>query len=163
MAQLGNFNPDAIEDDKRDFAPMPAGVYVAQIIESDLVATKTGTGQMLKLTFEIIEGPCAKRQVWENLNIVNANVQAQEIAQRALKRICNAVEWSGPLTDSNDLHFKPMRVRLGIEEDKSGQYAPKNTIKNYEVIGGAATAGPAYTPPAQSYAAAKAGGSRPWK
>lgn len=130
MAQLGNFNPDQVQDDAREL--LPPGQYVAQIIESDVVATKSGSGQMLKLTFEIVDGPLTKRRIWENLNIQNQNAVTQDIAQKSLKRICVAVGHSGVLTDSETLHFKPMRIRVAVEADKSGQYGDQNRIKGYE-------------------------------
>lgn len=157
MAQLGNFNPDQVQDEQREL--LPPGQYIAQIIESDLVATKTGSGQMLKLTFEIVDGPLAKRRLWENLNIQNSNAQAQEIAQRSLKRICTAVGHQGVLSDSEALHFKPMRIRVSVEEDKSGQYGPQNRIKNFEPVSGNSFAG-ASAPAPQPQAAV--GGGRPW-
>jgi hypothetical protein len=163
MAQLGTFDPSQVQDEEREL--LPAGTYTAQIIESDLVATKNGAGQMLKLTFEIVDGPCAKRRVWENLNIQHTNQQAQEIAQRSLKRICSAVGHQGVLTDSEHLHFKPMRIRVAIEEDKSGQYGPQNRVKGFEPLNGAATPAPSsgYTPPQQQEQPRQAaGGGRPW-
>lgn len=168
MARLDNFDPDQVPEGDRDFAPMPAGRYVAQIIESDLVPTKSGTGQMLKLTFEIIEGPCARRRVWANLNIINQSGQAQEIGQRELKHICAAVGHVGVLNDSDVLHFKPMRVRLGIEVD--AQYGDKNVCKGYEPMSGPAPKSapaaerPAATErPAQPAQVASGGAkTRPW-
>lgn len=170
MANLGAFNPDAVHDEEREL--LPPGMYTAHVMESDLVTTKAGDGQILKLTFEILEGPLAKRRVWENLNIVNRNAQAQDIAQRQLKRLCNAIGHSGVLTDSEQLHFKPMRIRVAVEDDKTGQYAPSNRVKGFEALRGSAPAAQvaatsadsaptqAYTPPQQQ--AAAGGGSRPW-
>ena len=168
MAQLGNFNPDAVTDEQREL--LPPGAYTAQIIESDLVALKNGAGHMLKLTFEIVEGACAKRRVWENLNIQHSNSQAQDIAQRSLKRICTAVGHQGVLDDSEALHFKPMRIRVAVEEDKSGQYGPQNRVKGFEALnappGGYSQASSPPAPQQAAYQApqqqAAAGGSRPW-
>lgn len=169
MAQLGNFNPDAVPDDERDFPIVPDGNYHAHVIESDLIATKRGDGQILKLTWEILEGPCARRKLWENLNIANPNAQAQDISQRALKNICTAVGHVGVLNDSEALHFKPARIRVG-HRDAQGEFKAQNVIKGYEPLGGAnrpasAPTNAAYTPtPQQQVAqAASAGGkSRPW-
>lgn len=166
MARLDNFDPDAVQDQEREL--LPPGMYVAHIIESDLGATKTGTGQVLSLTWEILDGPCARRRVWDRLNIVNANAQAQEIAQRDLKRICTAVGHAGVLTDSDQLHFKPHRIRVAVEEDKTGQYAPKNVVKGFEALnrpppgGFAASSGPGPQTQAAQPQQAAAGGSRPW-
>jgi hypothetical protein len=167
MAQLGTFDPDAVQDEEREL--LPPGMYTAQVIESDLVAAKTGSGQMLNLTFEIIDGACAKRRVLDNLNIQNRNAQAQEIAQRALKRLCAAVGHVGVLTDSEQLHFKPLRIRVAVREDKTAQYGPKNEVKAYEALGGRPSGGfsqasaPSSAAQPQEQQRAAGGGSRPWK
>lgn len=149
MAALSQFNPDDVSDDREILA---AGNYIAQIIESSLAQTKSG-GTMLKLTWEILDGPMAKRRVWENLNIVNQNADAQAIAERSLKRICGAVGHTGVLNDSEALHFKPAEITVAIQPPK-GEYGEQNTIKGYKAVGGAAPAGGA---PAGQAAAA-----RPW-
>jgi len=136
MAELGSFDPDAVSDDREIIA---AGNYVAQVIESSLADTKAGTGKMLKLTWEIIDGPLAKRRVWENLNIINPNPDAQAIAERALKRICGAVGHTGTLSDSEQLHFKPCEITVAIKPAE-GQYGESNQVKGYKAVG---AAGPA--------------------
>lgn len=133
MAALSAFNPDSVSDDREIIAP---GNYVAQIIESSLAATKTG-GTMLRLTWEILDGPLAKRRVWENLNIVNNNPDAQAIAERSLKRICGAVGHQGVLNDSEHLHWKPVEITVAIQPAK-GEYGESNTVKGYKPVGGAA-------------------------
>jgi hypothetical protein len=164
MAQLGQFDPDAVPDSERDL--VPPGQYIAQIVESDLASTKSG-GTMLKLSLEIVDGPLARRMVWDQLNIENANVQAQQIAHQSLKKICKAVGHQGVLADSNDLHFKPMLIRVAIREDKTGQYGPQNQIKSYDPVQGAhvsppqQNAAPTYQSPARQQQAAS--GGMPWK
>lgn len=167
MANLGAvFDPDAIEEDA-GFEPLPAGDYLAQIIESEITDTKSGTGQMLKLTFEIMSGQHESRRIWDRLNIVNQNPDAQRIAQQQLKRLCDACG-TGAISDSEELHFKPLNIRVGIKIDKSGEYRPQNTItKCWEAVGAQPTqaAKPAPAKPAPARAAAlkpAATGSRPW-
>lgn len=149
MAELGSFNPDAVTDDREI---LEAGNYVAQIIESSLAETKSG-GQMLKLTWEIVDGPKAKRRVWENLNIINSNPDAQAIAERSLKRICAAVGHTGLLSNSESLHFKPVEITVAIKPAE-GQYGEQNTVKGYKAVGAAG--------PATAGAAASATASTPW-
>ena len=60
MANLTGFDANQIEPTS-DFEPLPAGKYVAMITESELRPTKSGVGNYLQLTFEIIEGPCKGR------------------------------------------------------------------------------------------------------
>jgi hypothetical protein len=147
MAELGSFNPDAVTDDREI---LEAGNYTAQIIESSLAETKSG-GQMLKLTWEIIDGPKAKRRVWDNLNIINSNPDAQAIAERSLKRICAAVGHTGVLSNSEALHFKPAEITVAIQPAK-GEYGEQNTVKGYKAVGaaGPATAAPAAGAPAKT-------------
>jgi hypothetical protein len=63
---------------------LPPGKYLAQLIESEMAPTKAGDGQLLKLIFEILEGPSARRKIFDQLNLVNRNEQTVEIAQRTL-------------------------------------------------------------------------------
>jgi hypothetical protein len=169
MAQLNQaFIPEAVEDDGGSFDPIPAGVYEAQIIESRLDDTngKNGPGKMLVLQVEVLGPKYVKRQIFDQLNIVNPSAQAQDIAAKTLKRICTAVGWSGPLADSSDLHFKPMRIRVAV--DPNPGHTPKNVIKGYDAIGGAAPAqasAPRQATPAQQTVAAapaEAKKKRPW-
>ena len=168
MAEF-SFNPDEVEDTGSDL--LPAGQYIVQIIESELAPTKNGKGQRLNLTFEIVDGPHAKRRIWEGLNIFHENAQAQSISQRDLKRICVAVGHTGVLSNSEDLHFKPFRARVAVQTDKTGNFDPRNAIKGYEPLskGGDGHA-PAERPqaasttskPTQESSRPATNASRPW-
>jgi hypothetical protein len=141
MAQLGGrFDPASIEADERgSFTPLPEGDYACEIIESELRETKTG-GQMLRLTLEVKQGPHAGRRIWDNLNIVNRNADAEKIAHRTLKSICDAVG-SGPIDDSEQLHFRPLTATVKIEPAQ-GQYEARNGVKRYKPLSGAGRAEP---------------------
>lgn len=179
MAQL-SFNARNVAPDLgRD--PVPAGVYVAQVIESDVVATKTAGGQMLKLTHEIIDGPCKGRRIWSNINVQNSSAEAERIGQAQLSALCHAVGVLD-LQDSSMLHMIPLRVRVSIRAagpDKQGvPRDAQNEVKGYEAIprGGVpqqqpAPGTPAARPPVQqpaqqpvqaSPAAARPAGAAPW-
>lgn len=164
MARLEDFNPDAITDDRPStFDPLPDGVYTAQVIESDLVAAKTGNGQRLALTYEIVEGPFARRRIWDSLNIIHSNAQAQEIAQRDLKRLCAAVGHQGVLSDSEQLHFKPFRLRVGRDREDTS----RNVRKDFAPVGGqpvgfSQASQPQQRSQPQTQQQAASGGSRPW-
>ncbi|UGB26379.1 DUF669 domain-containing protein [Methylorubrum sp. B1-46] len=171
MADLGmHFNPsDVPEDEKGSFDPMPAGDYNAQIVESEIKPNKSG--EMLRLTLEIIDGPFANRKVWDNLNIRNKSAKAQQIAQRALADICTATN-TGALTDSEDLHFKPLVVTLKIEPERTGDdgktYDARNAVKRYKGRSGQPPVSKAPSQaqrPQQSAQPARGsgGGSKPWE
>lgn len=155
MALLnGTFDAADVEPAK-PFEPLPPGKYRAHVIESEMAVTRAGDGQMLKLTLEILDGPHARRKLWDQLNLVNPNSQAMEIAQRTLSAICHA---TGQLqvADSEQLHFKPLRVTVKYEpegNDKRGVWQnARNRIAGYERADGGPMAPPiaraAVPPPA---------------
>ena len=170
MAGLGEtFVPDEVEP-RDNMEPVPAGIYIGEVVESDVVDTKFGTGKMVKLTWRITEGPCEGRQIWDNINFRNANETAQKIGQQALAELCNACGIRGPLDDTELLHGVPVKLRVTIEQDKSGQYGPRNAVKRYShaAEGEPATQSPAprQQAPAQRQSAPPqtraAGGATPW-
>lgn len=169
MAKLG-FNPQSAEK-REDRGCMPAGDYLAIISASDVVAGKHPGSQILKLTYSCVGEGFKGRQFWQNLNITNESVKAQEIAQSELREICEAVGLGGTFVDDSAmLHNKPMMVRLKIEIDKGKVYPPKNSPESWKPAGSspaaaaggfkapvtAAAAAPAFKPPVAQAAAAPA-------
>ena len=85
------FDPNSVPEDDRTFDPLPAGDYLMQVTESEIKPTKSGSGEQLILTLEVVDGPHQNRKVWDRLNIRNENADAQRIAQRALADLCLAI------------------------------------------------------------------------
>jgi hypothetical protein len=141
MAQF-NFDASQIAP-QASTGPLPAGVYLAHIVESDVQPLKSGNGEGLKLTFEIIDGQHKGRKVWENLNIRHSSEDTQRIAQSQLSALCHAVNVI-KLMDTAALHFKPVRINVTVRE-AVGQYKASNNIKGYEAAGGGISA-PATAP-----------------
>jgi len=132
MAQF-NFDASTVAP-QASTGPVPAGTYLAQIIESDVAPLKSGKGTGLKLTFEIIDGQYKGRRIWENLNIQHENDETQRIAQSQLSALCHAVN-EIKVKDTAVLHHKPVHVRVVVREAQ-GQYQASNNIKGYESAGG---------------------------
>jgi len=126
--------------------PLPAGVYLAHIVESDVQPLKSGNGEGLKLTFEVIDGQFKGRKVYENLNIRHTSEDTQRIAQSQLSALCHAVNVI-KLMDTAALHFKPVRINVTVRE-AVGQYKASNNIKGYEAVGGGINAPAAAPSPA---------------
>jgi len=141
MAQF-NFDASQIAP-QASTGPLPAGVYLAHIVESDVQPLKSGNGEGLKLTFEIIDGQFKGRKVWENLNIRHTSEDTQRIAQSQLSALCHAVNVI-KLMDTAALHFKPVRINVTVRE-AVGQYKASNNIKGYEAVGAGISA-PATAP-----------------
>lgn len=158
---LFSFDAQSVDPGASSFDPMPPGNYLGQIIESDIKPTRSG-GRQLALTLEIIDGPHARRRVWDNLNIENSNAQAQEIAQRQLSQLCHALGIRH-LNDTAQLHGKPVRAKIAIQPAQD-QYPAKNVIKAYAAVeAGAQPTGAA--PPTTAAAAAPkpAAARKPWE
>ena len=141
MATL-NFNANEVEPNVA-FDPVPAGKYIAVIIDSEIKPTKSGNGKFLELTFEITEGEYKGRKVWERLNIDNPNQKTVEIARGNLSAICRAVNVMVP-QDSVDLHNLPLEINVKCKKrDDSDEIS--NEIKGYAAKGSTAAA-PQQTP-----------------
>jgi hypothetical protein len=144
MASL-NFNlsdlDDSLFEDQPSFEPVPQDNYTLMITDSDMVQTKNGNGQMLKLTMQIVDGAHKGRKIWDNLNLINPSTTAVEIAQRNLGSICKAIGVAS-VTESAVLHDKPFKAFVGIE--KSDQYGDRNRVKKYDhrPLGGGVTPAP---------------------
>jgi len=145
MASLDGFDASNVPE-QQEFSALPEGQYVVIATASEMKPTKSGTGQFLQVTFEVLDGPQKGRKVWSRMNLVNQNQTAVDIAQRELGAICRAVGVIKP-KDSSELHNKPLHITVAVEIDDRKRES--NTIKKYEAInvGGGAPA-PVGAPPA---------------
>jgi len=121
MAKL-NLNPADFEG-INDGAPemLPVGDYTMQIVQSEMRATKAGDGEYLWLEFEILGPKYAGRKFWERLNLFNKNEVTVKVAKKQLAAITAALNFSTLPTDSEQLHFKPLKVVITHKENKQGQ------------------------------------------
>lgn len=128
MANLSGFDANSVNP-ATDFEPLPAGKYVAIITDSEMKSTKSGSGNYLELTFQVIDGPFKGRMLWSRLNLDNPNAQAVQIAQGELSAICRAVGVMQP-KDSLELHNLPLLVTVKCKKrDDTGDVV--NEIKGY--------------------------------
>jgi Protein of unknown function (DUF669) len=114
------------------FAPLPAGRYQVEIIESDVRATKAGNGHYLHLTFRVVEGPHEGRQLFDRINFDNPSQQTVEIAQKTLRKLCRLCGYRpAVLENTEELHFKRFHINVGIETTPG--YDAQNTVRYPEV------------------------------
>jgi Protein of unknown function (DUF669) len=126
---LNEFSFDPTTQEGSHFDLIPPGSYAAEVIEAGIGTPKTGNGSMLSFTWKIItEGPHEGRPVWETYCYLHPSMQAQEIARRKLKDVCDAMGIKQQVTDPEVFKFKPVLIKVGIESDKNGQYDDKNKI-----------------------------------
>ena len=127
MANLGTtFDATNVEPAK-PLEVLPPGNYPAQIVNSEMRVTKDGMGQYLWLELDVLDGPCRGRKLFDRLNLVNANPQTVEIAQRTLSAICHATGRM-QVQDSEELHLIPLLADVQVQPPKNG-YGESNKVR----------------------------------
>ena len=144
---------------QQEFDLLPAGKYIAHIIDSEVSMNSKSTGQVLKLTFEVLEGEYANRKLWARLNITHENADAERIGRSQLSALCHAVGVM-QLTDSTQLHDKPVLVTVKIRKDKTGQYPDSNDVSGFAAVSGGPTS---FSKPAAAPTKPAAGNTPPWQ
>jgi hypothetical protein len=135
MAQLNrSYDPrsyDPSQDPYKDRGtPLPAGEYDFQVAGSEVNTTKAGDGSILSVDFIVKSGPYEGRHFFDQFNLENPNQQAVEIGQRQILQLCHSVGYLDPLNNSDVLHGRSGRARLGID-NKNRNYPPKNKVLSY--------------------------------
>jgi len=148
MANLTGLSIDVnVAESNGAFEVLPAGKYKIAMVGDELKDNKAGTGKILTVRLQVIEGQYAQEIVKDNINITNPSAVCQAIGQGTLKKICNLCNVQFPPTETTGLMGKPMVVTVGVQDfvsNKTGKTLKSNTVKKYEA---ANTAIPAATPP----------------
>lgn len=157
MADLNGFDANQVEPTS-NFDPLPAGKYIAAIVESETKPTKNGRGSYLQLTFQVLDGPYKGRMLWARLNLQNPNAVAVQIARAELSAICRSVGVMAP-KDSVELHNLPLQITVKCKkrDDIPGGGEITNEIKGYAKKSIASGETP------QQQTAAAGGSTPPWK
>lgn len=122
------FDATKIEVNDNDFSPLAPGKYNVIISDASVKQTKSGTGQYLSIQFTVTGEQGRDRRVWTNLNLVNPNPVAVEIAQKDLANICTAAGIKGLLTDEQQLLGKALVIKVAVDGDR-------NNVKGYSAVG----------------------------
>lgn len=158
MAQF-NFDTNNAPKRESNYELLPAGFYTAQVTESEIVPLASGLGQALKLTFEVLQDGYRNRKVWARLNIQHSgSPEAERIANEQLRELCESVGVVR-MSDTVELHNKPVQIRVKIREDKSGKYEPQNDVIGYKPA--TAGAGPSTVPGGMAQRAATPAANAP--
>lgn len=139
MADLQtSIDPNTTESAQKGFETLPNGWYNAHITETEVANTKSGTGLILKLQWEVVDGEHERRRVFQNINYANENPKAEAIGKGQLKDIMDAIGYTELLTDSDVLLHQVVRIKVGLEKPKAG-YDDKNKIMQVKPYGSEAT------------------------
>ena len=140
-----NINPE-VEESNGVFEVLPSGKYKCAMVGDELKDNKAGTGKILTVSLQVIEGQYAQEIVKDNINITNPSAVCQAIGQGTLKKICNLCNVQFPPTETIGLMGKPMVITVGVQEfvsNTTGKTLKSNTVKKYEAADTAIPAAPA--------------------
>ena len=133
MAQLSQkFDAGQHDTEARDYPELPNGIYQLETTAAEIKDTANGNGKILKVTDTVIAPEAFKgRLLFSNINIENANAQAQEIGQRDLAMRCRALELTG-IDDTDELLLCAFTAKIGLgKPSKDGQYPARAEIKRF--------------------------------
>ncbi|MCK5614452.1 DUF669 domain-containing protein [Candidatus Pacearchaeota archaeon] len=139
MAEI-NYTVDA-NNAEEGFEAIPAGEYIAIIESSDYAPNKQGTGKVLSLTYQIVDGRYKGHKLFNYLNLEHQKENVVAIARKTMNAIGVAVGVRETVKDSGMLHFIPMKVDVIVKDDKD--YGKKNEIKKHSPVNDQEAAEPA--------------------
>lgn len=165
MASFGHTFDASTVEPATPFEVLPPGKYLVQIVASEMRPTKDGLGQYLFLEIDVLDGQHAGRKLFDRLNLINANPDTVQMAQRTLSALCRAAG-KMQVSNSDQLHLIPLHIDVKVKPPK-GQYGESNAIRYLPRPDMPAVAPP--TPPAVQPGsfvrptAPAANGTLPWK
>ena len=151
---------DVDPNETRSFELIPPGWYAAHLVDSYTRAAKSGEGEYINMTFELLNAPYANRKVWEMLNLWHSNPTTVQIANQQRIEIITAMGRPNATT-TEELYGIPVMIKLTIREDRTGKYEPQNAIKGYKPYGNVPPAAAVANTPARS--APSAAAKKPWE
>jgi hypothetical protein len=125
----------ATEEGSPDFEPLPKGQYVASITDAKVGPLKSGKGQAVSLTWEVEGDKYSGRLIFDRVIVAHESAKAMKFGRQKFKDIATACGITDQITDLSVLLNKSCLVSVKIEEDDSGEYAPKNRITRVKKIG----------------------------
>lgn len=158
MAFLNQTYTAADLPESTSYEPIPEGWYSATISEAELKDTKAGTGQYLRVRYDVTGPSHQGRVVFGNLNLRNPNSKAEEIGQQQLGELMRAIGLAS-ITDSDELIGGACQIKVVIKDDPTGKYDPSNEIKRWKASTGSPA--PAASTQAKPNAAPPTNGARP--
>lgn len=108
-----------------DFSPIPAGVYMAQIIAAEEKKTQDLSGYYLNITFSIIGEKYAGRRVWGNITTVSSDAQKLGTGHRHLANLLDAAGLPRKISNTDVLLQKVVPIKVIIQ--KADEKRPKDS------------------------------------
>lgn len=133
MGNLGqNYDVNDLPQEN-DYAPLPAGWYRVNALESDVARTRDREGAYLKLRLGVVGPTHEGRIIFANVTLQNKSSKAVEIGQKQMGSLIRACGMSRA-SDSADFLGKTFEVKVAIR--KSEEYGDQNEVKAYRAVEG---------------------------
>lgn len=168
MAFLGQtfVAADMPHGNEGNFSALPAGDYQVSITSADLIPTKAGTGEYIKLRMDVTGPSHQGRVIFANINIRNKSQQAEQIGLQQFGDVIRAIGKKS-VQNTDELVGGRMTIKLARVEDKEygDDQGFRNEVKAYKAISGSAAPAPAAAPMPSAAPAARpaaAGATPPW-
>jgi hypothetical protein len=109
----------------------PEGWYPVVLSKATIDPTKDGAGVRINCEFTIMEGPNAKRIIFEGYNIQNENPQTVEIARKQYSALHHAI---GIMTTNTPMELanRPFRIRIKTKAEEGRE--PQSRVTGYAGI-----------------------------
>lgn len=128
--KLGETYSAAELQSSQSYDLLPVGWYTAIITEAELKPTKAGTGEFIKVRYDVTGPSCQGRCVFGNFNIKNPNPKAEEIGRQQLGDLMRALGLSA-VHDTDQLINGHLSIKVDIRP-ASGEYGAQNEVKGWK-------------------------------
>jgi hypothetical protein len=148
MSFLGEtFNVGDTPQSENDFQPIPAGWYNVTVTDAELKDTKAGTGNYIKVRFDVTGPSHEGRVVWTNLNIKNPTPKAEEIGRQQLDSLMRSIGIA-TVEDTDQLIGGSCTIKVSIR--RSEEWGDSNEVKAYKAIDGSSPPMPKSAPASEA-------------
>lgn len=151
------FSIDTLPKGSNNFEALPPAIYEATITQAELKDTKAGTGQYIKIRYDIVGPTHQGRVIFGNFNIKNPNPKAEEIGRQQLGEMMTAIGIS-KVNNTDQLIGARLKIKLVVRS--SEEYGEQNDIKGWSSVSGASI--PKISETSESTTAATSKASPPW-
>lgn len=141
MVDLAGEYDEQAEPSSNNFDPLPAGDYVAEVVQAERepITRSTDKGDCLALTWKVRDGEYAGRLFWQRINLwwdapEKTPGKVREIANAEFAAIREATGIKMPKS-TDEILERACLVRLKTKADPG--YNPRNEVVNVKPVGGA--------------------------
>ena len=134
-----SFNVSDLPESSKNFSPLPAGWYTANISEAEIKQTKAGTGEYISVKYSITGPTHQGRGIYGNVNIKNPTPKAEEIGRQQLGEIMRAIGLAR-IDNTDQLIGKSLSIKLEVK--LSEQYGDGNEVKGFKALEGGSMPSP---------------------